>query len=537
MRLRSRLILIAVLSSGLALAGEPRLGSIDFPNSGAEQAQEAFQRAVLLLHSFEYEDARAAFQQAQEIDTDFALAYWGEAMTHNAPLWRRQDREAAIAALSKYAPTPDARRAKTPTERERGYLETVEILYGEGDKVARDLAYSEALGRLVERYPEDLEARSFYALSVLGTVQGVRDFSVYMRAGAIAEEVFAANPDHPGAAHYLIHSYDDPVHAPLGLRAARVYAEIAPAAAHAQHMISHIYVALGWWAESVDSNVKSFAVSAERKERRGLGVDAYGYHSLHWLEYSYLQLGRFEEARQKLDMMHEFASESGSPRALWHHAAMRAAYIVETGARDAPPEIQPEETQVTGAAADLFASGYAAVLAGEIDAAEEYAVRMDARYETAASGHLCGQSNGFEDTTQRDLAVAEVMQDSLRALIALKRGETERAIELFEKATAAEAAMSADFGPPVIVKPSHEMYGEALLSLGRAEEAKRQFEIALERAPRRSLALAGLVRAARSLEDGETVAKACDEISSIYAAADESVRAASPCTRPQVASN
>jgi tetratricopeptide (TPR) repeat protein len=528
-------VLCVLLSLGVG-AGESKLGSVDFPNSGSPAAQDAFSRAVFLLHNFEYEDAREAFQEVQEIDPGFAMAYWGEAMTHNHPLWRQQDREAAIAALEKFAPTLDARRAKITTDRERGFLQTVEVLYGEGDKLARDMAYSQALAELVERYPDDLEARAFYALSVLGTAQGVRDFSIYMRAGAIAEEVFAANPDHPGAAHYMIHSYDDPVHAPLGLRAARVYAKIAPEAAHAQHMISHIYVALGWWAESVDSNVKSFAVSGERKERKGLGVDAYGFHSLHWLEYSYLQLGRFAEAREKLDMMHEFAKESGSARALWYHAAMRAAYIVETGAQDAPPQINTEETQVTGAAADLFASGYAALRAGDVDTAEKFALRMDERYDSAASGHLCGQTGGFADTTKRDLAVAEVMQDSLRALIAIKRGETDRAVELFEKATKAEAAMSADFGPPIIVKPSHEIYGDALLELGRPEEAKRQFDIALQRAPRRSLSLAGLAHVASAIEDSLALAKACEELRSIYAAADELVLAGSPCASPGIAS-
>ncbi len=235
-------------------------------------------------------------------------------------------------------------------------------------------------------------------------------------------------------------------------------------------------------------------------------------------------------------MMHEFAKESGSARALWYHAAMRATYIVETGAPDAPPQISPEKTQVTGAAADLFASGHAALRAGDVETAKKFASRMDERYESAAAGHLCGQTGGFADTTQRDLAIAKVMQDSLRALIAMKLGETDRAIELFEKATQAEAAMTADFGPPIIVKPSHEMYGEALLALGRSEEATRQFDIALQRAPRRSLSLAGLARAASAIEDSLALAKACDELNSIYLAADESVRTGSPCASPGIAS-
>ena len=294
-------------------------------------------------------------------------------------------------------------------------------------------------------------------------------------------------------------------------------------------MISHIYVALGEWAQSVDANIKSFDVSVERRERKKLGVDANNFHSLHWLEYSYLQLGRFDVARQKLDAMHRYAKESGSPRALWYHAAMRASYIVETGGRDAPPEIDPEGTQVTGATADLFASGYAAVLKGDLDRAEEIAGRMGDRYDSAAAGHLCGKSGGFDDTSKRDLLVAEIMQDSLRALIALRKGETDRALELFVKATDAEGAMSMDFGPPIIVKPSHELFGEALLELGRPTDAKIQFERALKRAPRRSQSLAGIARASRAAGDRVTEGKACKELNSIRSAADLPVREMSPC--------
>ena len=230
-------LIAVVFACALAAADHPELGKIDFPNSGKPAAQQAFIKAVLLLHSFEYSDAREAFQEVQRIDPAFAMAYWGEAMTHNHPLWRQQDREAALQALGKLASTPEARSARTPTDRERGYLQAVEVLFGDGDKVERDDLYSEAMRQLAERHPDDLEARSFYALSILGTAQGQREFSVYMRAGAVAEEIFDANPHHPGAVHYMIHSYDDPVHAPLGLRAARVYAKIAPAASHAQHMI------------------------------------------------------------------------------------------------------------------------------------------------------------------------------------------------------------------------------------------------------------------------------------------------------------
>ncbi|MGH9870005.1 MAG: hypothetical protein ACREAA_17805 [Candidatus Polarisedimenticolia bacterium] len=488
--------LAAASVSAASETGVARLGSIRFPNSGATAAQEPFLRGVLLLHSFEYEDAREAFRQALSEDPGFVLAFWGEAMTHNHPLWREQDAAAARAALARLAPTPEARRQRVSTERERGYLDAVEALFGEGDKEARDVVYSEAMGRLAESHPEDLEARAFHALSILGTAQGIRDFGVYMRAAAVAEEVFAANPEHPGAAHYLIHSYDDPVHAPLGLRAARVYATIAPAASHAQHMISHIHLALGEWGDAVEANVKAFAVSEERRRRKSLGPDSLNYHALHWLQYSYLQLGRFDEARSLLDRMTGFARESGSPRARWHLAAMRAAWVVETGGQPAPGELPAGQMQLTGAAADLFATGYAGLLAGRREAAEEAVRFIGQRADTAAAGHLCTQSGSYEDTSRNDLIVADVMRKSLRAMLALDRADVPGALALLDEATAAEESMPMDFGPPLIVKPSHELYGEVLLKLGRPSEARAQFEKALSRAPQRRLSLAGLTRAA-----------------------------------------
>ncbi len=494
--------------SSFAVAVEmPNLGRVEFPNSGSEEAQEPFSRGVLLLHSFEYQDAREAFREAQEIDPDFALAYWGEAMTHNHPIWREIDRDAAREALGRLAPTHEERLAKTPTERERGYLEAFEHLLGDGDKSARDAAYSNAMGALSTKYPDDMEAKAFYSLSVLGTQNGVRDFATYMRAGAIAEEVFAANPRHPGAVHYMIHSYDDPIHAPLGLRAARVYADIAPAASHAQHMISHIFVALGQWEDSVDSNAKSFEVSRERAERKGLGVDSLNYHALQWLQYSYLQLGRLDDARRLLDDMGRYVTESGSRRARWYHAYMRAAWVVETG-QDAPGGHGAESPNENAQVLDHFASAYAALDQGDLEAA------------TLAYQALAAAAEKLERDDEASAGArtqARVLTKSIRALLELAEGEPAVALALLAEASEAEGALPLDFGPPGIVKPSHELYGESLLSLDRPEEALKQFEAALGRAPRRTQSLAGLAAAARALGDVETADRACGELEAIRA--------------------
>ena len=266
--------------SVLLSAQRPRLGTIDFPTSGAPAAQAQFTRGVLLLHSFEYQDAAQAFRAAQRIDPAFALAYWGEALTYTHPVWNEQDGNAARAALLRLGPTPAARRAKALTPREQAYLDAVEILYGEGSKPARDTAYSLAMERLVARFPADREAKVFYALSLLGLNQGVRDTATYLRAAAIVQPVFQANPNHPRAAHVLIHAYDDPIHASLGLAAARAYSKIAPDAAHAQHMTTHIFLALGMWDEVVSQN--EIAAGPDRAAWAP-------HHYTEWLGYGYLQ--------------------------------------------------------------------------------------------------------------------------------------------------------------------------------------------------------------------------------------------------------
>ncbi|MEJ2320678.1 MAG: hypothetical protein P8Y21_15245, partial [Gemmatimonadales bacterium] len=176
------------------------LGSLYFPTSGNVEAQDDFLRGVLLMHSFEYDRAADAFRKAQEIDPGFAMAYWGEAMTHTHPVWNQKDAAAAREVLQRLAPTAEARLAKAPTDREKGYLAAVEVLYGEGDKPALDTLYAAEMERLAAAYPNDLEAQVFYALALLGLSQGDRDVPTYMEAGAIALAAFGENPDHPGAA-------------------------------------------------------------------------------------------------------------------------------------------------------------------------------------------------------------------------------------------------------------------------------------------------------------------------------------------------
>jgi tetratricopeptide (TPR) repeat protein len=518
---RSRFVTVLFLALLVAVpvrAQQADYGSTEFPTSGAVEAQTPFLRGVLMLHSFEYVDARTAFQEAQRIDPDFAMAYWGEAMTHNHPIWMRQDRAAALAALEKLAPTPAEQLAKAPTEREKDYLHTLHVLFGAGQgepasKEARDDAYAEAMGDLAARYPDDLDAQAFHALAILGTAHEGRDFATYMRAAAIAEEVFDVNPRHPGAAHYLIHAYDDPVHAPLGLRPARVYASVAPAASHALHMPSHIFFALGMWSRGAASNVDSYEAARTTTDRRGEPLNGHGYHALQWLAYARAQQGRYDDAWAVLDTARQHAAASegiatGYERYVQH--TFPVMVMLETERWDALDEYAIDAAALSPkmAATIRAAQGIAALRIGDRPAAEALLAKAQAAAEQAEAP---------------EEAHIPVLQ--LRALLALDAGEEEAALVDLETAAAREDAMPLSFGPPWPLKPTHELFGEVLLALDRPTQAQAQFEQALERYPRRARSVWGRARAAAHSGDAEATQEARTALAAIWAEADPDVQA------------
>jgi tetratricopeptide (TPR) repeat protein len=490
-------------AGGALPAQSPRLGRIDFPTSGAA-AQAPFIRGVLLLHSFEYGRAAQAFQEAQRLDPGFALAYWGEAMTYTHPLWNEQDRNAARAVLQRLGPTPDARRAKAPTPRERGYLNAVEILYGDGAKAHRDTVYSLAMERLVARFPADREAQVFYALSLLGLSQGVRNVPTYMRAAAIVERVFRDNPDHPGAAHLLIHCYDDPTHAALGRPAARAYSKIAPDAAHAQHMTTHIFLALGMWDEVVSQNE-----IASGRDHAAWAPD----HYTQWLGYGYLQQGRYGDALRHLELMLQNMDKGRRGPAVL--AQMRAEYVVNTERWDSPSlrwNIDLTAVRARDAAVDAFVAGLSALKRGDRAGADRGLADLAAvnRNRVPAAGQQSDQ-------------VPAILETELRALLRQADGAAGDAIALMREATALEDAMPVEYGPPADVKPAHELFGEILLQAGRPREAQREFARQLRLAPKRALSLRGLGRAAAAAGDRAVAAQAYRELQAIWHLADTSL--------------
>ena len=482
------------VSAAVPARAQARLGDIRFPTSGSAAAQPKFIEGVLYLHSFEYAAAAAAFRDAQQTDPSFAMAYWGEAMTYNHPIWNQRDRAGAMATLSRLAPTREARRAKAQTERERLYLDAVEILYEEGAKPPRDTAYAFAMETLVRAHPEDAEARAFHALALLGLSQGVRVTSTYMRAAAIAEEVFRDNPNHPGAAHYMIHSYDDPTHAPLGLRAARAYSKIAPDAAHAQHMTTHIFVAMGMWGDVVSQN----RIASDLTDW-GPG------HYPSWHHYGLLQQGRLRAATEQLTQAKDLPANRPPAQRLAYLASMRAHHVINAERWDDPAlgwAIDLSRAGGMAQATDAFLAGYAAAKRGN---------------RAASAAALDKFSTWERDAT---LTAAHIMAKELAGMFALSGGESPRALALLGEAAALEDAMPFEFGPPVIVKPSHELFGEMLLALGRPADAQREFTRALDLAPKRALSLRGLGRAAAAAGDRVAAARAYELLREIWHSAD-----------------
>lgn len=470
-----------------ALVHHEGLGNLTFPTSGAPAARADFERGVLLMHSFEYEDARAAFRSAQEADPDFAMAYWGEAMTHNHPVWNYQDRDAARAALERYAPDPGARAERAPTERERLYLEAVDVLYGEGDKAARDTLYAAAMEALASAYPDDFEARAFHALSILGLSRGDRDVPAYMQAGAIALDLFRENPDHPGAAHYVIHAFDDPTHAPLGLNAAMAYADVAPDAAHAQHMTSHIFLALGMWDAVVEANERASAVVDGERAARGEDPTTCGHYS-QWLAYGYQQVGRPADAEALvLGCLEEAADESWLAIGAEGMRAMHVASTEDIDGAVANAELEsadwPDRFLPTIRTIQDWTAGYIAARYGD---GEEAAGRVRALEE---------RLDGEPQLIPYLAPYAPVLLGTLRSVVAAAEGDLERAIAEARRAAEHEAALPVDFGPPVSFKPARELEGEMLLAAGRNEEALAAFRQALERTPQRARAVEGFRRA------------------------------------------
>src|SRR5262245_6124053 len=523
-----------VVAASVALAATlfsqaPSLGKISFPNSGSAAAQAPFIRGVLLLHSFEYDDAIEAFRQAQRADPGFALAYWGEALCHNQPLWYNESVEKARAVLSRLAPTRDARQAKALTAREKGYLDAVERLFGDGSKLARDVAYANRMGELSRQFPVDDEAAAFYALALLATIPaGQRDQTTSLKAGAIATAILKRNPEHPGAAHYALHAYDDGEHAAMGLEAARIYARIAPASSHARHMPSHVFLPLGMWDEAAASDESSFAASVDRVKRLGLSMAQADFHSLSWLHYEYLQQGRFVKARETMKTVESAMAAPAAPPAspaLPASSAHSGHVESEIGRGYGPLSLKSELASMrarqvveSGSWADmkgkgsfdnideLFALGQASIPLGDLARAD------------AAAEHLGTAAKTVPDADAREISA--IMAAELDGLLRLARKDRASGLAALQRAAGLEARRPRPIARPYPVKPAGELYAEALLQHGNAAAAVEEFRDALTRTPRRPASRAGLARAPGKAGQRAEAAKTAQDFLAAWRRAD-----------------
>lgn len=483
------------------------LGKLDFPTSTrSPEAQAAFEQGMLLLHLFEYPFAEAAFQHAQTIDPGFAMAYWGEAMVHNHAVWDEQAPDKARAVLNKFAPTPEARANRISSDKERDYFESLEILYGPAEgrapKTERDRAYRLFLERMAERYPDDHEVRLFLALAILGAHAGVRDIPDYMESAALSQSVFYANREHPGAAHYLIHGVDDPVHAPLGLEAARALYVMAPDAGHSLHMTSHIFDALGMWDDMVQANVNAVRVANEMRAERGEVPTSVGHYNF-WLLYGLLQQGRRSDAKALLTAAYAETRAIGQPPSarmildpdndrVGSTVQMWARYMLETNGMD------PDVAQWQFNLSDAFDPNLNVL----------YVNAMLARNPADIARYLARFRELKAELRENVMALPEqvpfnllyldrldVIEQQLRASLARAQGNRAAALEHAREASRLESAMPYSFGPPFVDYPSAQLVGELALDLKKYEEAAAAFTEQLKRSRKKTQALDGLARA------------------------------------------
>jgi tetratricopeptide (TPR) repeat protein len=495
----SRLLAVTLLALSLAPASAQfdNVGTISFPTSGSAAAQPHFLRGVAILHSFGWKQAIAEFREAQKLQPDFAMAYWGETLCYNHPLQTEQDVKSPREVLTRLGPTPAARLAKAPTDREKGFLQAVEILWGDGEWRARRVGYMNAMERLAAQYPNDDEIKTFFAVSLLSGARALDDntFRYEMRAGAIALDVFKRNPKHPGAPHYTIHAFDDPIHAPLALEAARAYAEIVPAVSHGVHMPTHIFIQHGMWNEVANQNVRAFNVARDLFQPGDTPGDL--AHSGDWGQYGFLQLGDYAGARERTMALEGMLKQSNNPRLVGVVALTRARYIIETEEWAVMPVADEASVET------IFANGMSAVHKGDKAVAaqmlEKLAAKAAATAPAAAAGPHADHGGAPAPAAPggaTDAAKApRIMHHELAAMIAMKGGQRDQAISLLKEAVQIEDSMRPPNGAADPIKPAHELLGEALLEVGQPAEAASAFDACLLRMPNRARSLMGAARA------------------------------------------
>jgi hypothetical protein len=504
-------------------ASDVALGQLDFAITGSPECQHHFREGMLAMHSFLYDQAEVSFDAALVADPHCAMASWGKAMTHDHAIWNERDAAKGRAALA--AVTSED--ALTP--KERAYLATARAAFAKDTGKDAHRAWLEAAAAMHQEFPDDDEVALQHALALLSVYGYDKEhLREQIEAGAIALAVLARRPEHPGAAHYVIHAFDNREHAILALPAARTYARIAPAASHALHMPSHTFVNLGMWRDVVPSNERAYAASIAWEKSRGHSPSKYDWHSYGWLAAAHLELGQPATARRLLDdagaLLASAKDDSGSIRNSYE--AMVGNYVVQTG------KWSETDALVAPVFAKAFDEGEAG--AGQVCAQHAPGGGGEVRWPSVIDARLWAARLRAEaavragDAAAVDKRIADIR--ALRAQMApwksmisphfiafwdameaqlLARGHAgakpapaaeKKVLAALEKLEQIEAAESIQ--GPAFDLTAHELVGERLLAGGNAKEALAKYEKDLEERPNRALALLGAARAAKASGDG-----------------------------------
>jgi tetratricopeptide (TPR) repeat protein len=478
-----------------------KLGQVSFPVSCNAAAQKQFNRAVAMLHSFWYEEAEKAFSEVTRTDPACAMGYWGIAMSLYHPLWappESSDLKKGQIAVGK------GRSVGTKTEREREYLEAIEVFYRDSAKVdhrTRSLAYEKAMEQVYLHNPKDREAAVFYALSLLGTaLPSDKTYRNQKKAAEILNAVLPQEPEHPGVAHYIIHSFDYPQLAQLALPAARSYAKIAPSSPHALHMPSHIFTRLGLWQESIESNIASAGAAKNHVAKTHPGAASFDQlHAMDYLAYAYLQRGQDQKAKRVLDELSTMTKvDVENFVAAYAFAAISGRYALERGdwseaaLLKVHPIAFPWDRFPYAEALIYFSRAIGASRSGSISTARKDVER------------LISLQNALVET-KNDYWAGQVgiQRQAAAGWLALAEGKQKEALKLMRGAADLEESTEKHPVTPGSIAPARELLGEMLLELNQPEQALKEFEACQRVEPNRFRSLYGAARAAELIGDRE----------------------------------
>jgi tetratricopeptide (TPR) repeat protein len=469
----------------------PRLGTVSFETSCAPELKGDFNRGVALLHSFWHDEAQRAFEAIAMADPQCAMAYWGLAMTHFHQLLDSPSSSDLAAAAQELA-RADAATETSP--RESAYIRALHRFfegYTREDYVVHAQHYSEAMGELTTAYPQDLEGKIFYALSLLAA-ESV-DLTNSKKAVAILAPLLREHPDHPGIAHYIIHACDHPQMAREGLDAARRYAMIAPAAPHALHMPSHIFTRLGLWQDDIASNLASKAAAENPESGMHEGAEA-RLHAMEFLEYAYLQIGHDEEARAIWSEAKTIRQSEVDPRYPGYYATVQARF----------PAVFAIETRDWAMAGALEPASNT----GPASQAVTWLARAEAAAHLKDSGAASAAAAGIDAALAKDRppqagSAMAIARDEIHAWVAFSQGDLTRAASLLRPIADRQAAI----GKGEVELPAREMLADMLLLSGNATGALSQYERSLQTDPNRFNALLGAARAAEEAHRSQLAAR------------------------------